>query len=112
MCRRIQALAEQGDVEAQGPVDPVALLLGGGEQVEQQRAKAGLLQDLGHAATSRAGAAAAAAIGEHHQGAGVGRQRQAAGEIDALARQHQVVFAAGEGAHGAACLGICSAIQS
>ena len=63
---------EQVDVEHVGPV----ALLVGGEQVEEQRAKPGLVEHAGDVAVAGAVAAAAAAVGEHHDPGGrLGNER-------------------------------------
>ena len=73
-----QAAGEQADVEHVGPV-PFLL---GGEQVEQQRAQAGILQNAGDMLVARAVPAAAAAVDEHHNPWGACRHGQVAGQPD------------------------------
>ena len=76
--RADQTTCEQVDVEPALRGDEIALLLGRRQQVEEQRAQAGLVQCGRDPAIARAVAARAAAVGEDHDPARVLRQDEVA----------------------------------
>src|SRR5262249_618841 len=68
-----QAIREQRDVESKFRADGVDTIFLLGEQVEQQRAEAAMLEDLGNDSIPRTVAAAAAAVRENDEATPVWR---------------------------------------
>src|SRR5207245_4442239 len=65
-----EALGQQADVEAQAGRPDVGHLLLRREEVDEQRREPRLVEQLRHVTVARAEPAAAAAVGEQHDGAG------------------------------------------
>src|SRR5262249_53356919 len=81
-----QAIREQRDVESKFRGDGVDTIFLLGEQVEQQRAEAAMLEDLGNDSIPRTVAAAAAAVRENDEATLVWRQAEVPieGRIDQI----------------------------
>jgi hypothetical protein len=82
--RRDQAPGEQADVEAEMTGAPIGLLLGGGQQVEEQGRDARLVQRRRHPPVAGAVTARSAAVGEEHDPERPVRQREVAVERGVL----------------------------
>src|SRR5204862_806257 len=93
--RGSQTACEEGDVEAMRARRPVDVLLGCGQQIEQQRAESLPVQRLGHQAVARAEPARAAAVGEEDDALRLLREDEIAFEQRAVDghRAHQAASA-------------------
>src|SRR5206468_6369239 len=80
-----ETLGEQPDVEAQLPRAGVDRLLLGGEQIDEERPQAALLQLLGDEAVPRAVAAGAAPVREEHHALSLRGERERALERNSVA---------------------------